>query len=281
MPEIIDSHQHFWRYAADEFGWIGDDMAQIRRDFLPNDLASEQALTGVAGSIAVQARQTLAETTWLLELAATHPAIRGVVGWVPLSDPKATAAFLDRMGEAGARLRGVRHVLQGEPDAFMAAAGFNAGLREVSERGLTYDLLIYARQLPAALELVDRHPGMRFVVDHIAKPEIDGPPTAEWLQGLRSLAQREGVCCKFSGLVTEVRAKTWSAELLHPYFEAALESFGPNRLMFGSDWPVCLVRSAYPAWLGFVEHCVAPLASNEREAILGGTASLFYRLGAT
>ncbi|MDI1249747.1 MAG: amidohydrolase family protein [Lacunisphaera sp.] len=272
----IDAHQHFWRYTPEEFDWISDGMGAIRRDFQPTDLAPFLAAAHVDGTIAVQARQTLAETTGLLEHAQRHPFIKGVVGWVPLTDPEAPRR-LDELG-ADKNLKGVRHVLQGEPDAFMTDPAFNAGLRAVTARGLSYDLLVQAPQLPAALALVDRHPSLPFVLDHLAKPVITGAPPAEWRRDLAELARRPNVCCKFSGVVTEVLGIEWTPELLWPYFDVVLALFGPDRLMFGSDWPVCLVAAEYTRWDRFVESCVTGLASAERKAILGDTAAKFYRL---
>jgi L-fuconolactonase len=276
MSPAIDSHQHFWRYTAEEFGWIGEDLRAIRRDFLPADLAPALRSAGVSGTVAVQARQTLEETRWLLELARSHPLIRGVVGWVPLADPGLSGVLDDLADEP--MLKGVRHVLQGEPDAFMADPAFNAGIRRITSRGLSYDLLVLARQLPSAIRFVDAHPRQRIVLDHIAKPVISGPPPAEWRRRIRELARRPHVSCKFSGLVTEVRGGRWLPALLEPYFDAVLEAFGPRRLMFGSDWPVCLGASGYQRWAGFVRRCARRLSPSEGARILGGNAAEFYRL---
>lgn len=274
----LDAHQHFWRYSRAEYGWIDESMRSIQRDFLPDDLASSLAHAGMQGSITIQARQTVAETEWLLELAAAHEQIKGVVGWVPLAEHGGRiGALLDRF-VAHPKFRGVRHVLQAEPDSYFGDTGFNQALQEVAARGLTYDLLIYARQLPAALAWVDRHPQLPIVVDHIAKPVVQGPPPPAWCQQIRELAKRERVCCKFSGVATEVPGWHWTPELLRPYFDEVLDAFGPDRLMFGSDWPVCLVATDYARWHGFVVECLASLSPNERDAILGGTAATFYRL---
>lgn len=272
----IDAHQHFWRYTPEEYDWISDDMGAIRRNFYPADLAPLLAAARVDGTVAVQARQLLEETMQLLEHTQRHPFIRGVVGWVPLTDPKITRLLDELRGEK--KLKGVRHVLQGEPDAFMTDPAFNAGLRAVTERGLSYDLLVRAPQLPAAIALVDRHPSLPFVLDHIAKPVISGAPPAEWRRDLAELARRPNVCCKFSGLVTEVPGRSWTPELLWPYFDVVLALFGPDRLMFGSDWPVCLVATEYTRWDRFIESCVTGLAPAERKGILGDTAARFYRL---
>jgi L-fuconolactonase len=272
----IDAHHHFWRYTPEEFGWIGGDMGAIRRNFQPADLAPQLAAANVAGTVVVQARQLLEETVQLLEHAQCHSFIKGVVGWAPLIDPK-VAGLLDQLHEE-TKFKGVRHVLQGEPDAYMADPAFNAGLRAVAAHGLSYDLLVRAPQLPAAIALVDRHPNLPFVLDHIAKPVITGAPPAEWRRDLAELARRPNVCCKFSGLVTEVLGPEWTPGLLWPYFDAALAAFGAGRLMAGSDWPVCLVATEYTRWDRFVESCVTGLAPAERQAILGGTATKFYRL---
>lgn len=272
----IDAHHHFWRYTPEEFGWIRDDMAAIRRNFYPADLAPQLAATNVDGTVAVQARQSMEETLQLLEFTPHHSFIKGVVGWVPLRDPK-LPRLLDELREEK-KLKGVRHVLQGEPDAFMADPAFNAGLRAVAAHGLSYDLLVKAPQLSAAIALVDRHPGLAFALDHIGKPMITGMPPVEWRRDLAELARRPNVCCKFSGVVTEVLGIEWTPGLLWPYFDVVLAAFGPDRLMFGSDWPVCLVAAEYTRWDRFVESCVTGLEPVERRAILGDTAAKFYRL---
>lgn len=272
----LDAHQHFWHYTPDEYGWIDDSMAAIRRDFLPADLAPELDACGLHGSIAVQARQTLAETEWLLELAARNPRVRGVVGWLPLRDP--TLPPLLAHLSANPALVGVRHVLQAEPDVFMADLAFNRGLSEVAHRGLAYDLLIYARQLSAAIRLADRHPGLRIVLDHIAKPVVQGPPPPDWLRHLRDLAARPHVFCKISGVATEAPGFQWDEATVHPYLDAVLEAFGPNRLLFGSDWPVCLVATSYSRWFHCIQSWAQKLSSSEREALFGGNAASAYRL---
>ena len=272
----IDAHHHCWRYTPEEFGWIDDRMQAIRRNYYPADFAPQLRAAGVDGTVVVQARQTVEETLQLLEHTHRHRFIKGVVGWVPLTDPK-VARLLEQLQEDKA-LKGVRHVLQGEPDSYMAGPAFNAGLAAVAARGLSYDLLVKAPQLPAAIALVDRHPELPFVLDHIAKPVIAGPPPPEWRRHIAELARRPNVCCKFSGLVTEVPDFAWTPALLWPYFDVVLEAFGANRLMFGSDWPVCLVAVEYPPWFRFMASCVTGLSPDERNHILGGTATRFYRL---
>lgn len=277
----IDAHQHFWHYDPVAYDWIDDAMRALRRDFLPSDLAPLAAAAGVAGTVAVQARQSLAETDWLLDLAVAHPElIRGVVGWLPLREHGAAIdGLLDRFAGRSA-LKGLRHVLQGEPDDYFSAPDFHAALDRLAPRGLSYDLLVFARQLPLGIALADRHPDLPIVLDHIAKPVVAGLPPAEWLRDLHALARRPNVLCKFSGVVTEVPGWRWTPALLRPYFDAALVAFGPRRLMFGSDWPVCQVAADYADWHHFVTDCAAPLSADERAAILGGNATRFYRLAA-
>ncbi|MDD3179366.1 MAG: amidohydrolase family protein [Opitutaceae bacterium] len=273
----IDAHHLFWRYSRKEFDWISDDMGVLRRNFLPEDLAPHLAAANIEGTVAVQARPAVGETHWLLELAEHHPFIKGVVGWVPLNDPH-VEGLLDLLMENKA-LKGIRHVLQTEPSVFLETTGFNAGLRAVSSHKLVYDLLVFARQLPAVIALVDRHPELVFVVDHIAKPIITtSTPPPEWRADIRELARRERLFCKISGMPNVVRGTSWTPELLWPYFDVVLDAFGPDRLMFGSDWPLCLVASDYARWHEFVEGCVVDLNPDERANIMGGTASRVYRL---
>lgn len=272
---ILDSHHHLWRYTAAEYGWIDDAMAAIRRDFLPPDLEATLAAAGVDGAISVQARQTLAETRWLLDLAQSCARIRGVVGWVPLCEPR-VAAVLEELSAYPA-LRGVRHVVQGEPDdAFMLRPDFNRGLATLRRFGLVYDILILERQLPAALACVDQHPDQPFVVDHIAKPRIREGVLEPWASRLRELARRPQVCCKLSGLVTEADYRHWTVDQLRPYLLTVLECLGPERVLFGSDWPVCLVACTYGRWLALVRDAIADLSPSEQAAILGGNAARIY-----
>ncbi len=276
MP-VIDSHHHFWRYNAQDFGWIDEPMQAIRRDFLPHDLASAIQEAGVDGVVSVQARQSLEETRWLLELAAQNSFIRGVVGWVPLVDPQ-VPAILEKLA-AQKKLRAVRHVLQREPDdRFMLREDFNRGIAALHPLGLAYDILIFERHLPLAIEFVDRHPQQVFVLDHIAKPRIKDNVFEPWRKNIRELARRPHVYCKLSGLVTEADYTQWTEAQLRPYVETVLETFGPKRLLFGSDWPVCLVACGYARWLGLVRQWVEKLSPAEQSGILGGNATAAYRL---
>jgi L-fucono-1,5-lactonase len=277
VSSIIDSHQHFWRYNPDEFGWIDDDMRVIRRDFLPADLQQTLASSGVDGSIAVQARQTLEETRWLLDLADEYPFIRGVVGWVPLVDPRVRETLQSLA--ARPKLRAVRHVLQGEADdRYMLRDDFNGGIDALRESGLRYDLLIRRHQLPWTTELVDRHPGQIFILDHLAKPNIAAGELSPWRENLRELARRPNVYCKLSGMVTEADYQRWTPEQLRPYADVVLNLFGAKRVMFGSDWPVCLVAATYPQWRQSVQEFTRNLSQSERDHVFGKTAIEAYGL---
>lgn len=273
----IDAHHHFWRYDPAEYGWIDGEMKAIRRDFLPDDLRGEIAAAGIEGVVSVQARQSLAETRWLLDLAGAHDFIKGVVGWVELASPQA-GENLERLA-ANPKFKSVRHVVQGEPDDhFILRGDFNRGIRELKRFSLAYDILILERHLPQTIRFVDAHLDQPFVVDHIAKPEIRDGAFEHWNTHIRELARRPNVFCKVSGMVTEASYTSWTPGQLKPYFETVLEAFGPGRLMFGSDWPVCLVACGYARWHSIVSAWVAELSAPEQDRILGGTASEFYRL---
>lgn len=277
MGRIIDSHQHFWKYHPDEYGWIGPHMHVLRRDFLPKDLKTARQQTGVDQSIAVQARSTVEETAWLLELAETNDSIAGVVGWVPLSAPR-VAADIERFA-GHPKLVGVRHVVQDEPDdRYLLSSDFNAGVAELRRFGLAYDILIFEKHLAAAIEFVDRHPSQTFVLDHIAKPRIRDGALSPWRENIRELARRSNVYCKLSGVVTEADWETWKPADLPPYFDVVLNAFTPERLMFGSDWPVLLLAGTYPGWFSHVKNAVAGLTESEQDRIWSGTAAEAYRL---
>jgi L-fuconolactonase len=272
----IDAHHHLWQYTSAEYGWIDDSMHVLRRDFLPADLAEACAAAHVDVAVAVQARQTLEETHWLLSLAAKSPLIRGVVGWADIAaDTFPSTLEALRVNE---HLKGLRHVIQAEPDGFLDALGFNRGIETLTTTGLVYDILIFARQLEAATRFVDRHPTQTFVLDHIAKPSIAAGEIGNWAKNIRELARRPNVACKLSGMVTEADPTHWTPAQLHPYFEVALEAFTPERLMIGTDWPVCTLGITYAAWWQLVEEWIAPLTENERHQILGQTAARAYRL---
>lgn len=277
MAERIDAHHHLWRYSHEEYGWIASGMNVLRRDFLPEDLDDELRAAGIDGSIAVQARQSVEETRWLLELAEQRETIRGVVGWLPLTSPD-VGPLLKEFG-THRKLKGVRHVLQDEPDdRFMLREDFNAGVESLLEAGLVYDILIHERQLPEAIELVKRHPGQIFVLDHLAKPLIRERTLEPWRTNLKRLADSGDVFCKLSGLVTEADWATWTLDDLRPYMDAAMEAFGAERLMAGSDWPVCLLASGYARWWSAIEEWMRDMSSGAQEQIMGVTAQRVYRL---
>jgi len=270
----LDAHQHFWKFNAADYEWIQPDWP-IRRDFLPPDLEPLLAQAGLEGSIAVQARQSIEETRWLLDLASRHPFIRGVVGWFDLRSEQLEEELEQFMGHP--KLLGVRHVLQDEVDErFMLRPDFMRGIGKLAQFDLTYDLLIFPRQLPAAIELAARFPAQRFVLDHIAKPRIEDGAISPWREQLIGLSKCPNVMCKISGMVTEANWGSWKNIDFQPYLDVVFEAFGPSRLMFGSDWPVCLLAGTYAQVLNLVQERLASLPEPSREDILGRNAERFY-----
>jgi L-fuconolactonase len=277
MSTTIDAHNHFWRYTADEYSWIGEGMERIRRDFLPHDLLTEIGAAGVDGTVAVQARQTVAETKWLLELADRYDFIKGVVGWAPFLEPCLEEEVTDLL-ERG-KLKGLRHVVHDEPDPnFILRGDFNEGIDKIQKFGLVYDILIFERHLPQTIQFVDRHPNQVFVVDHIAKPRIREGALSPWQEHITELARRENVNCKLSGMATEASWTDWRQSDLVPYVETILAAFGPKRLLFGSDWPVVLMASEYSNWVETARALISRLSVDEQQQIMGGTAKRVYNL---
>jgi L-fuconolactonase len=278
MPaERIDAHQHLWKYSAEEYPWMLAGMESIRRDFLIPELQAAMLQGGITGVVTVQARQTLVETDWLLELAESHKFILGIVGWLPLVDPH-IGKCLERYSSRK-KLKAVRHVLHDESDdIYMLRGNFNRGIALLKNFDLAYDILIFERHLPQTIEFVDQHPNQVFVVDHIAKPRIKAGLLSPWKDALKELAKRENVYCKLSGVVTEADWSTWTAAQLQPYVDVVLESFGPSRMMFGSDWPVQLVASSYARWVEVVSNAINRLSEAEKEQIFARTARNAYRL---
>ena len=278
MTLRVDAHQHYWRYTPAEYGWIDDDLAALRRDFTPDDVAGEMERAGFQAAVAVQARQTLEETAFLLDLADHFPGVAGVVGWADLQggDAREQVARL----AAHPKLVGLRHVVQAErDDRFLLRPEFLRGVAHLGEFDLAYDILIYPRHLEVAAEFVDHFPAQRFVLDHLAKPEIRKGEIADWERGLARLARRPNVMAKLSGLVTEADWRAWTAEGLRPYLEAAFAAFGPDRLLIGSDWPVCTVAGDYGRVMGAVREWLARRPEAEQAAVLGGNAARFWKLG--
>lgn len=275
---MIDSHHHLWSYSAEDYPWIPPGSALAADHLLP-ELEVMVERCGLEGTVAVQARQSLEESEFLLDLAKRTPRILGVVGWVPLLGEDVVKP-LERFA-ADPRFRGVRHVLQDEPDEWFRAAGFHRGLAELPGFGLRYDVLIYQRQLGVALEMVDRHPELGFVIDHLAKPEArNGRVERAWREGMRELAARDQVLgVKFSGLWTEFPDdETADEETVSSYFEELWEIFGPRRVMYGSDWPVCQLRASPEAWAERARDLAARLSEAERRDFLAENARRIYGL---
>jgi len=273
----IDAHQHFWKYDAAEYTWIDDSMAALKRDFLPDESAREMARVGFDACVAVQARQTLDETRWLLGLAAEHPSIAGVVGWVDLQADNVRDQLAALAGHQ--RLVGIRHIAQSEPDdRFLLRPQVVRGIRLLADFGLGFDILIYRRQLGSAAELAGRLPSQRFVLDHLAKPDLRSGEIDEWERDIRRLAAQPNVFAKLSGLVTEASWAQWTSDQIRPYLDVAFDAFGWNRLMIGSDWPVCTVSADYARTMNVVIDYVAARPDHERDAVLGGNARRFWNL---
>ena len=274
----IDAHQHFWVYDQREYAWIDDSMASLRRDFLPNDLKIELGRKGFQGSVAVQARQTQEETRWLLELATDASFILGVVGWVDLRSSNVRSQLEAFAGNP--KLVGIRHIAQSEPnDRFLLQPEFLQGISLLEEFDLAYDLLIYPKHLPVAAEFVRRFPRQRFVLDHLAKPPIKSGSLRPWERGMRELGTLPNVFCKLSGLVTEADWQNWKPEHIAPYMDVAFETFGPRRLMIGSDWPVCTLAASYTRAIDLVESYLSQHATEVQDAALGENAQQFWKLG--
>jgi L-fuconolactonase len=272
----IDAHQHFWRYSPGEYPWIQPDWP-IRRSFLPADLAPLLEAAGLEGSVAVQARQTLEETRWLLELADPSPLIKGVVGWVDLRAPDVEDQL--RRFASHPKFVGVRHVVQDEPDdRFMLGDDFQRGIGKLRPFGLTYDILVFPRQLPAAIELARAFPEQPFVLDHLAKPRIAQGEISPWRELMFDLAKEPNVFCKISGLVTEAHWNRWEPKDFAPFLEVAFQAFGPDRLMYGSDWPVALLSADYPGVYRLAREYVRRQGPGVESKVFGLNATRFYNL---
>jgi L-fuconolactonase len=274
----IDSHHHLWAINDTDYVWMSDAHSVIRRDFLAPELKAVLDESGIDGTVAVQARQMVEETGFLLAIADANPLIKGVVGWVPLCENRGEP-WLERFS-SHPKLRGVRHVVHDEADDdFILRPDFNEGIRSLANYGLLYDILIFWKHLPQTIRFVDMHPDQPFVVDHIAKPRIAaGKFDSEWAAGIRELAKRDHVSCKVSGMLTEVRDAVWDPDLLRPYFDTVYEAFGPARVMYGSDWPVCLLRDSYANWVNTVGQLASTLSADEQSALWGANARRIYQL---
>ncbi|GAB3801863.1 amidohydrolase family protein [Spirosoma humi] len=274
----IDAHQHFWLFDPVRDNWITDDMASLRRDFLPADLEPILQQNGIDGCVAVQASQSEAETTFLVRMAQAYDIVKGVVGWVDLQ----SAQLPDRLQELSQyeEIKGYRHVAQAEPDDFLTRPAVVEGIRQLASFGLTYDILIYPTQLKAALHLVRSVPEVSFVIDHLAKPYIKKREISRWSNFMTEIAKNKHVSCKLSGMVTEGDWQNWSKKDFFPYMDVIFETFGPDRIMFGSDWPVCLVAADYTQVKTLVEDYVSDWGEEVRAKVFGANAVSFYKLPA-
>lgn len=272
----IDTHVHFWKYDPGRDGWITDDMRLLRADYLPEHFAPIAKRNGIDGVVAVQVDQSETENHFLLELAATHPLIKGIVGWIDLRNPRLEErlAYFSQFP----LIKGWRHIVQGEADDFLFGREFREGVAQLKAFNYTYDILIYHHQLPAALDFVSRLPEQKLIIDHCAKPDIKSRALQEWKQHMRSLAQHPNVYCKLSGLFTETHWKNWSAADFYPYLDVVVEAFGTDRLVFGSDWPVILLSGIYVQWKSLLEKYLEPLKPEVQEKVFGANAVSFYRL---
>jgi len=274
----IDAHQHFWSYNRDEYGWIGDNMALLKRDFLPPDLKSELVNAGIDGSVSVQARQTIEETRWLLELSEKFDFIKGVVGWVDLRSEDSLRRQLDEFCKS-IKFVGVRHVVHDEPeDNFMLHDEFLKGISILKEYDLTYDLLLFPKHLPVARVVVEMFPDQKFVIDHISKPLVKSHILDPWKEDIKAIAEFSNVYCKLSGMVTEADWEKWKPDDFQPYLDVVSNAFGTDRIMTGSDWPVCLAAGSYKDVIAVIENYIAGFPMQVQEKILGSNCSEFYNL---
>mgnify|MGYP001124409279 FL=1 len=274
---IIDAHQHFWQYHPVKDAWITDDMKVIQQDFLPQHLQPVLEQNNVDGCVAVQADQSEEETDFLLNLAAAHDFIKGIVGWTDLRNE----ALEERLAHYSqfSKLKGFRHIVQGEPDpAFIIREDFCRGIHLLSKYNFTYDILVYPVQLPAVATFVQKFPDHRLVIDHLAKPYIKTGDVDNWAKQMRAIAQHPHVYCKLSGMITEADWNNWEPAHFAPFLEVCLEAFGPDRLLFGSDWPVCQVAGSYSQVKGIVTDFISHLSPTEQAKIMGGNAIAFYGL---
>ncbi|MFT5250710.1 MAG: L-fuconolactonase [bacterium] len=274
---VIDSHQHFWKYEPVKHSWIDDDMSVIRRDFSPSDLAKVYQENSIDGCVAVQADQTLEETDFLIDLASINNFIKGIVGWVDLR-----AENIENVLEKYSTdkiVKGFRHVVQGEADHnFLLRPNFSRGISLLEKHNFTYDILVFPHQLGSVLEFVKKFPHQKFVIDHIAKPYIKDGYFEGWATMMTAIGKHENVSCKMSGMVTEADFNIWTPEQIHPYMDTVLEAFGSKRILFGSDWPVCLVAGNYSKIKKLTTDFISQLSQIEQNSIMGNNAIEFYNL---
>ena len=273
----IDAHQHFWDIHRFQYPWMPPGESPLRRNYVPQDLEPILKRNRFEGSVVVQANTIIEETLWLLELALEHEFVRGIVGWVDLTDPR-VGTTLDKF-QRHAKFKGVRHLVHDEPDVnWLLRADVIAGLRELARREIPYDLLLRPQHLKIVLGVAEKVPGLRMVVDHIAKPPIATGGMDDWAEDMATVAKIPNVYCKLSGMITEADPRGWKAEHLRPYVAHVLNVFGTERLMFGSDWPVCTLAGSWKEVLAAFTQAIGPQPIEVREKLLGGTAEKFYLL---
>lgn len=272
----IDSHVHFWKYNKKREAWITNDMKILQQDYLPEHLSLSFSRNGIDGCVAIQADQSELETHFLVELAKTHPVIKGVVGWIDLKDEKIEER-LNYFSQYSS-IKGWRHIVQSEPDGFLLNKDFLRGISTLKSFNYTYDILIYHYQLKDAIEFVSYFPDQKFIIDHCAKPEIKNKKIDEWKSLMNEMAQHSNVCCKLSGLFTEAAWKEWSAADFYPYLDVVFNAFGTDRLIYGSDWPVMLLSGIYVQWKSLLEKYMENFEEEDREKIFGMNAIEFYNL---
>jgi L-fuconolactonase len=273
---MIDSHQHFWKYDPVSHAWITTEMRIIKRDFLPEHLTPILEKHGMEGCVAVQAEQSDEETEFLLALADKNDFIKGVVGWINLRSRDLEQRLQYYSGVP--KLKGFRHIVQSEAKGFLLQPAFIQGVKLLSKYNFTYDLLIYHHQLDEALTFASEVKDVRIVVDHIAKPSIRTGEKTQWELNLAALSTFENVYCKISGMVTEANWKNWTYEQISPYLDEVFECFGTNRVMYGSDWPVCLLAATYEQQFLVIQHYISKLSPGEKANVLGENAKRFYNL---
>ncbi len=272
----IDAHQHFWSYDPHRHSWITDDMGVIRKDFTPADLEPILKTNKIEGCVTVQVDQTEKETEFQLKLARENSFIKGIVGWTDFRSPSVQARleYYYQFPE----VKGFRHIVQAEEPDFLLNAAFCRGIGELEQYNFTYDILVYPAHLPAALEFVRKFPNQKFVLDHLAKPPIRTGEVEPWKSLIAEIGKHDNVYCKLSGMVTEADFKNWKLSDFQPYLDVIMNSFGPKRIMFGSDWPVCLVAASYEQQLDIVKKFIDPLSPSEKKGIMGENAVRFYHL---
>ena len=273
---IFDTHQHFWKYDLTNFDWITAEMKVLKKDYEPEHILRDMTKKGIFGSIAVQAKQSENETDYLINLSSRYPMIKGVVGWVDLCDSNVDKRIKAYSSEP--IIKGFRHILQDEPDGFMSRPDFLSGMESIQKYDLCYDILVRENQLKETIQMIKKFPHLKFCLNHLAKPRVSNPPLLSWIRDMDALSMFPNVYCKLSGLVTEANDYNWSIQILRPYINYLMESFGPFRLMIGSDWPVCLLAANYSQVMDLNLELLSELSSTQVEAVKWKNAMEFYNI---